>query len=83
MLEARLNYPYIPSSIYFYVFREGGREGKRERENLQISSRLQAQQGDPLQIQLTTQRSWPERKSRVGRLTSWTTQAPLYSLFRR
>ena len=24
-----------------------------------------------------TLRSWPERKSRVGRLTDWATQAPL------
>ena len=58
-------------------------ERQRESERERIQSRLLAVSAGPhLGLDLTTVRSWPELKSRFGRLTDWATQAPLGSYYR-
>ena len=52
----------------------GGRGRRRGRES---SSRFHAEHEPNVGLDLTTLRSSPELKSKVGRLTDWATQAPL------
>ena len=54
------------------------REGERESK---AGSKLSAQSPTRGSIPRTSMRSWPEPKSRVGRLPDWATQAPLPVFF--
>ena len=68
--------------LYIYFEREtevgasrGGAENEGERENPKQAPRCQHKAPCKGPISGTV-RSWPEPKSRVGRLTSWATQVP-------
>ena len=58
--------------------RERQRETERERES-QVGSTLIMEPN--MGLNLTTVRSWPEPKSRVGHSTDWATQVPLVFVF--
>ena len=63
--------PILFFLVFIYLFWEGEREREKGRENPK-------QAPCPTQGSIPqTMRSWPELKSRVGRLTDWTPQASL------
>ena len=68
--------------VYLFIFerdkdsmsREGQREKERENPKQSLHGQHGAQRGARTH-EIT--RSWPELKSRIGRLTDWATQMPL------
>ena len=71
----------IVSNYYDEDFFWSGGEGQRVRERERIPSRIHAQHRTPCRARLTTLRSSPELKSRVGCSINWATQAPLMMNF--
>ena len=79
-------FPFYFFKVYLFTLRVTGRmqagEEQRDREReSQAGSTLSAQ--SPHGSITGTMRSWPALKSRVGCLSDWAIQVPLFSLFNK